>query len=222
MLPDPIRTSPLTPRYYWDDRTSQYHDQVTKRFVARLDVRKALDIAVKITMSDFRAIASQLQQGQMSLADFQLQGEALIKRIHVLEAAAARGGWAQMTASDWGWVGQRVRVQYDYWRNFMNDIATGKQRLDGRFLRRVDMYANAGRTTFEEMTRRMMRGKGMNYVRRVLGEAEHCHEGERPGCLEEEAKGWFEIDDPAYVPIGNATCLTGCQCTQIFASEIPA
>jgi hypothetical protein len=155
-----------------------------------------------------------LQAGEISLAEWQLAMEQEIKIIHTASAASARGGWAQMTQADWGWVGQRVRAQYAYLDRFTRQIAGGQQRLDGRALMRARMYAQAARATFQEMRRRYARiyKDGVTEERVLKPNAEHCEGGDnRPGCVELAALGRQPIG--TLPPIGAAQCLTFCLCT---------
>ena len=55
------------------------------------------------------------------------------------------------------------------------DIASGKQKLDGRLLMRARLYAKAARGTFEQMRRRWQRDdNGMTEERRALGPDRHA------------------------------------------------
>lgn len=129
-----------------------------------------------------------------------------IKTVHVANAVTAKGGWVQMEQSDWGRVGQRIRVQYDYANKFASEIRYGKQKLDGRFLQRADMYGSAGRATFEAERRADREENGMTEERNRLHPAEHCSQ-----CLEENTKGWVEIG--TLVPIGERLCRVNDHCT---------
>jgi hypothetical protein len=123
--------------------------------------------------------------------------------------AAARGGWAQMSQSDWGYTGALIKRQYQYLDRFALDIQTGKQRLDGRLLQRARMYGKAARSSYEQMRRREMVKLGKTEERRLLGPAEHC-----PGCLIEADKEWRPIGTLA--PIGSQECRTECKCYFVF------
>jgi hypothetical protein len=133
-----------------------------------------------------------------------------IKLAHTASAAAARGGWAQMSQSDWGAAGRMIRDQYDYLRNFADQIASGQQLLNGNALVRADLYADAARGTFEQMRRRYeQQQNGMQEERRVLGEADHCE-----GCLAQAELGWQPIG--TLDPIGAEECITRCHCTFFY------
>lgn len=208
------RQSELTPVFDWDERVGQYRNIRSGRFEPRLAVRNVLETAIRETRREMRQDAAALRDGSISLAEWQTRMLGQIKRLHITEAAAARGGWAQMSQADWGAVGQRIRFQYERLRNFANQIASGEQRLDGRFMFRVEMYANAGRGTYEESVRRFERVYHHRMLeRRVLGVADHCED-----CLDAAAEGWQPIGTlPA---IGDSVCLTNCHCTFEYADEL--
>jgi hypothetical protein len=135
-----------------------------------------------------------------------------MKLLHVGAAGVGRGGWAQMSQSDWGWTGQRLRQQYGFLRNFAHDIATGKQPMDGRLLARAGMYAEAARATQREMQRRTGMLVGRSQERNVLGAAEHCG-----GCLDATARGWVPIG--SLPPVGSRQCRSRCHC--VIETRLP-
>lgn len=209
----PISRSWLTHEFGWNESAGRYIDLTTGRFVPFEQVNQALEMQIAVSESNITLATQRLQAGQINLAEWQLAMEQEIKTIHVASSASARGGWAQMTQADWGWTGQRVREQYEYLRRFADQIASGKQPLNGRVLVRANMYAQAGRSTFQEMRRRYVRiYKGATQEARVLEpNAEHCEETEeRPGCLELAELGRQPIG--TLPKIGQATCLTFCRC----------
>jgi hypothetical protein len=114
-----------------------------------------------------------------------------------------------MSPADWGWTGQRLRQQYQWLDGFAQDLATGKQALDGTLAVRASLYAEASRATHREMERRQARLRGEQQEKNQLGAADHC-----PGCLEQTARGWQPIG--SLVPVGSRTCLARCHCSIAF------
>jgi len=204
-----IQSSTLTPEYVWNERAGRYASVVTGRFVSARNVKAALEGVVKASGDNITALSQSLLDGNITLAEWRAQMMVQVKTAHTAAAAAARGGWAQMSQSDWGAVGQLIKRQYQYLENFAQEIASGKQKLDGRLLTRAKMYAEAPRGTFEQIARRMAANKGMTEERRVLGFAEHCI-----GCTEQAALGWQPIGTLA--PIGSQECRSHCQCHYEF------
>lgn len=216
----PINRSWLTHNFGFNETAGRYIDLTTGRFVSFAEVNEALELQVTTSQGNIAVITEQLQAGSINLAEWQLAMESEIKVIHTASAASARGGWAQMTQADWGWVGQRVRAQYEFLNNFAAQISNGQQPLNGRALLRAKMYAQAGRSTFQEMRRRYTRiYKGAVTEQRILKpNAEHCEGGDdRPGCVELADMGRVPVG--TLPPIGAAQCLTFCLCIFRFFDE---
>lgn len=195
---------PLPPsRYRWSERANRYID-ANGRFVSRAFVRAEIDLALEAAQLRLAALAESLRVGGISLDAWIIEMRRAIKQVHLYSAAAARGGWAQMSQADYGRVGTLVREQYGYLENFANEIVDGLI-LDGRFLRRVALYGSAGRRTFHRVEQLEMQLRAMDEERSVLNPADHCEE-----CIAEAAKGWVPLG--TVIPIGERTCLTNCKC----------
>lgn len=176
------------------------------RFVPDSMVRAELDKALQASQKRMRTYSNKLRDGKMTVAEWQTGMMQEIKSTHLNSAALSKGGWGQMTQADYGRVGQQIRTQYDYLRNFANQIASGEQRLDGVFLRRADMYFEAGRGTYHEFERREMAIRGFDEEANILEPtARHCN-----GCLEQTARGWVPVG--SLIRIGARACLTRCRC----------
>lgn len=209
-LPIPIQTNALTSAYGFNETSGRYIDLATGRFVPFADVRDALESVMDTSAVRMHGLTQQLIDQQITLAEWQGGMMEQIKLSHTAAAASARGGWAQMSAADWGAAGRMVRDQYDFLRNFARQIADGTQALDGRALVRANMYGDAARGTFEAMRQRYeILVNGMEEEIRLLGEADHCN-----GCLDQAALGWQPIG--ILDPIGTEECLTNCHCTKKF------
>lgn len=193
------------PGFRYNAKAYSYVDE-RGRFLSRREVRDVLDNALANNGKIVRDLTQQLREGRISLADWQTGMAREIKNVHLYSAAAARGGWAQMTQADYGRAGQRIATQYRFLRGFAEDIASGKQPLNGRALERAAMYSEAGRNTFHHVEREEMEVRGMTEERSILHANDSCE-----GCLEEEAAGWQPIGEG--VPIGERDCLTRCKCT---------
>lgn len=200
-----VSVNELTPQYGWNANANRYVDLITGQFVSFVDVRNALEFNITASQSIMKALTQQLIDGTLSIADWQLDMMEQIKILHTSSAAAARGGWAQMTQSDWGFVGQKIRAQYEYLQNFALEIQNGKQLLNGSALVRAELYGQAGRGTYEDMRRRAEALlNGMTEEMRVLGEADHCED-----CLN-YAGTWAPIN--TLPRIGDSICIVNCHC----------
>ena len=209
----PIVTSPLTAEYGWNETSKRYIDLDTGQFVSFSSVRDALEETIDAAKSRMDSITQSLIDGNVTLEQWQRDMMSNIKVVNTASAASANGGWAQMTQSDWGFVGSQIKDQYKYLQNFANQIANGEQALDGRALVRAGMYGDAGRSTFEEMRRRSAIESGMDEGRRVLGSADHCDD-----CIEYASEGWMPAEDVP--PIGDSQCKTNCHCTIEYRNSV--
>lgn len=194
-------------RYRWNEASGRYIT-ANGRFVPQASVRRALDGALQRAQTRFVGIANDLRESRISLTEWERRMREAVKDVHLYSAAAARGGWAQMSAADFGRVGRIVRDQYTFLNRFAADIASGAP-LDGRFLQRVELYAQSGRRTFHLTERFLARARGMTEERSVLHPAEHC-----AVCVAEAARGWVPIGQ--LIPIGERTCLSRDQCSLEF------
>ena len=199
-------TLPLGTGFGWNATAHRYYDLTSGQFISSQTLADGLQSMMDTSAVNMNALTQQLIDNQISLSSWQASMMTEIKNTHVASSALANGGWAQMSQSDWGFVGSEIKAQYQYLANYANEIANGTQALDGRALVRSDLYADASNGTYWEMTSRGYMQDGFDEGRRVLESgADHCDD-----CLEYANEGWQPIDD---IPeIGNSQCLTRCRC----------
>lgn len=196
-------------RFAYDTKLARYRDLRTGRFLAHSTIRQAVDQVAKVGGDRMAAITGRLRSGVIDLPTWQVQMAGEIKTLHVTQATAAKGGKAQMSPADYGRVGAEVKKQYQYLARFAEDVASGKQTLDGRAENRARLYGEAGRGTFEDQRRHLWADKGAIEERRVLHAAEHCAD-----CVAAAGRGWSP--EGALPRIGASACRTRCKCTFTF------
>jgi hypothetical protein len=202
----------LTPQYLWNERAAQYSDRKTGRFVGRQVIRNQLDNVIDASSQVMRAISQQLRDGDIGLAEWQIQMMQQIKTTHLAGAAMQRGGWQQMTQADFGRVGQIVRREYDFLRTFAEQIANGEQKLDGTLARRAGLYGQQGRPTYLVFWDSTAAQRGFDEERSILQPAEHCTE-----CVSEAAKGFQPIGQ--MISIGSRICRSNDKCLKEFRNS---
>jgi len=111
-----------------------------------------------------------------------------------------------MTPADYGRAGQIIREQYGYLRGFANDIASGKQRLDGTLGVRAKLYTGAGRSTFYA-SKRANRRPEVTHVRSIRSARDSCVQ-----CVKLD-RVVFRIDDPTFPLPGHRICNHNCRCS---------
>lgn len=182
----------------WDNQAGRYRDQ-QGRFVARTIVTNARNQIVEDTQRRLRAISQQYSDGKISLADWQTQFKDIIKAAHSLAAGIAMGGKKNMTAKDWGRVGQMLRVQYEALNRFALQLEAGKRISLGR----VDHYAASVRSTFLNAER--LRQSSVAVGRWIRTKRESCDD-----CREQERRGIQLLS--TFPPIGSLRCRHRCGC----------
>jgi hypothetical protein len=210
--PPNFKANPLSPEYLWNEKALQYINRSTGRFVPRSEITEQLFKVTKQSSERMRAISQQLRDGNVSLADWQLQMMQEIKTTHLAGAAMQKGGWQQMTQADFGRVGQIVRREYGFLRDLANGIESGKIKLDGRILIRAAQYGQAGRETQLLFWNQKAADRGYDQERSVLNPAEHCNE-----CVDEAAKGWQALGE--MIPIGRRTCRANDRCDKWYRNS---
>jgi hypothetical protein len=205
----------LNPRYAWDRLSLRYRDTSTGRYVPRPDVMRALDSVNRRAASRMRALAADLQRGAITTKEFQQGMRAELRSLHAVSAAAAAGGFSQMTKADWGRVGARLKKEYTHLESFARDLSSGRLRITSGLVRsRAASYAANARVAFwRTMAGRMADTEQLVEARRQTGAVatEHCD-----GCVEQEALSWVPLDE--LEEIGSQECMQFCRCEVEFRS----
>jgi hypothetical protein len=197
------------PRFSYSTASKRYHDDVTGRFIGRVAVRNMLDDITDHSADRMKSWTDSLRSSQMSIPKWQELMAAEIKMLHMSFAAAANGGWDQMTSDDWGRVSDYVSEQYGYLQGFAEDIYTGAQASNGTMAVRATLYADAARVTYENERRILEVKSGSTEEKNLLGGSDHC-----PDCVEQTLAGWVPIN--SLIPMGARSCVSRCRCTIIY------
>jgi hypothetical protein len=192
-------------RFQWSEERGRYRDLRTGRYVSALEVRRAVDQTLRSIGQETRRMADDFRAGRISLDRFRLEMRARTREVHILSAAAARGGMNKMDARAWGQVGGVIAEQDRFIERFIGDIQSGRQPLNGQLNNRAAMYVEAGRTTHERAKREVQADQGMTEERNILRDAKHCGE-----CPELTQRGWVPIGT---LPLpGQRECSVNCRC----------
>jgi hypothetical protein len=192
--------------FAWDVVTQRYRDARSGQFASQRTVTMLLNRQITVAQKETRSLGQQLLDKKIDVTQWRDATRVQLKVIHATQAAKAVGSFDQMTQVEWGRVGGKLKFQFDRLENLANEVATGKQSLDGRFTQRVNMYAEAGRGTFAATEAETKQDSGKTEYRNILHPAEHCQ-----GCLDETAKGWVRIG--GLVPIGQRQCRVNDKCS---------
>jgi hypothetical protein len=192
------------PAYRWNAKAARWQAP-DGRFVPALAPRQALEGVILATQTEMLALSAQLQAHTISLAQWQGGMARLSKRLHVVAALAA-GGTGTFTPQQAGRLGAILKRQYRALDTLAQQIATGRQKLDGTLGNRTRLFAQAGRSTWEAIRGGAEIQAGKAQARRVRHVLDSC-----PGCITEAARGWVPVAEVA--PIGSQECRTWCKCS---------
>jgi hypothetical protein len=200
--------------YTWDAEVIRYRGP-SGAFVSQQAIKQALNTFVRRAQLEIQRLAREMTAGRIPIEEWQRQTANLIKSTHLANAAAAKGGWGQMTPADFGKVGQQLKLQYQHLRKFAKEAAAGSLTPED-IERRAGMYARSAagayeRARFDTFSAIAATGAKVE-MRNKLGQAEHCHTStKRVGCVEETARGWVSIGEMT-LP-GSRNCLSNCRCS---------
>lgn len=198
--------------YVWrPDRgvAGQFVHSGTGRVITAIAVRRELDRYLDVNGRQMRALALQLRNGNISLAQWELAMRRAIRNAHLNAIALQRGGWSQMTLADFQRAGAIIRDQFVYLKKFGLDIADGTQRMDGSLDWRANLYGQAPRNSFYQSLHANLPFE-VTHVRSIRHARDSCRD-----CIALNGV-WFVIGDPAYKLPGDRQCLHNCRCSESY------
>jgi hypothetical protein len=193
------------PGYTFDQRAMRYRHVPSGQFVSEHDVNEAMQQIIDAQILTLGLLGDRLRIGDIGLHDWQIGMANGIRLIHTLAAALAVGGFIRLDVETIRATEALVAQQLDYLAAFSVQIQIGDQPLNGTFMRRIAMYAEAGLGAAQEIRRGLAIRLGYDEERRVLGEADHCRD-----CVRAARLGWQPIG--TLPRIGASVCKTNCRC----------
>ncbi len=195
--------------FAWDKKSRRYRNTTTGVFISSLQFRNELDNVVDKFSARAKAVTVNLQTADIDIPIWQAEIARQIKDIHISFAAAANGGFDQMSASDWKRVSGKIDEQLQYLEKFAEDIYTGKQIQNNGMLSRAMLYMENARVTYEQERLRGEIEAGMTEESNLLAAGDNCN-----GCVDATLAGWQPIGTLA--PIGSRECQSKCRCNMIY------
>jgi hypothetical protein len=195
------------PDLRWSPGRGQYRDAATGQWLSRAAVRREVDASLANVTRLSDTLADDLRAGRISLNQWREEMRAVIKHTQMGAAEIANGGRAQMAPQSWGATGQKIRAQYIYLENWVEQLKAGLP-VDNRVEGRARQYIRAARTSFIAAEAQDMAAKGW-LARNVTTAAESCAE-----CLAEEAKGLVPVNQLS-TP-GTRICRGACKCFLVY------
>jgi hypothetical protein len=217
--------SKAAPGFTYDRKSRRYRGP-NGRFVSESRILEIVENEITARAERMQSAGRALSEGRITLERFGEMLRAEIRTGHLAGGVIGRGGFAQMAPRDNLWIGRRIQFDLQKANAFLRDIAKGKYGregalLDGRFLNRLDQYAQSGYATQVEMTVRVAEGAGAKLVMRILKPGDNCKTGKsRIGCVEAARRGPVPIGSARDVPHGQCTCLRRCRCRRVTDLDV--
>ena len=175
--------------------------------------RAVLDPTFTAVSREAVTLATSVQTGAVDVGYYQLQMADLVRFTHLAGAGAAVGGLQALTLADVALAEVARQLQLGYLLQLAQGLASGEILADGRFLRRSQMYIDAGRGTYYDVAEQGFARQGFDRVRSVRSARDSCVE-----CIYFDGRE-FEIGDPSYKKPGRRICLSSCLCYEEYVSS---
>lgn len=129
-----------------------------------------------------------------------------MKSLHLRAGLLGSGGKNNVSSKAYGAIGNRLREEYGFLREFISEIKDGQMTSD-RIVWRTGLYAKAAISTRSRAELIDRQNQGIVYAKRFLEPgANHC-----PSCPNYERRQWTPIEE--IVPVGYlCECRRNCRC----------
>jgi hypothetical protein len=180
--------------FYYNAKTNRYHYASGDRkneFIGAACVRELMRDYYDSRKADAREINRKLFDREISVGDWEVRQAELIKKVFIQAYKIGNpqlGSNRSTDPSDYGRIGNKLKDQYGYLRNFSGEILEGKL-SESQINARVDQYLDAANWAYEEGRRLTHARGGWPWEKRVMSPmAEHCS-----SCPGYAALGWQKI-----------------------------
>jgi hypothetical protein len=198
-----VLSSRMDAAWSYDRNTGRYRDERGK-FLSQASVQKLVDGRIDKLEASLKRFTRMLSNGSITLDQWQGSVREAIKAAHIQAAIIGHGGKAGMGSAEYGRVGQRLRLEYDFLANFASDLLGGRVSAP-MALARIGLYAQSVRGSYWLGAEIRQQEQGYSLMRRILDEqAKHCED-----CLRYAARGVVPIGS---VPLPGQRCECGARC----------
>jgi hypothetical protein len=205
-----------TRQYTYDQATMEYYEITggRKRKIPYTSIKMDVNAFANEIQMQQRTLMANMLNGVISPQEWYDQSARLMKLSYYAIITIARGGEGDMDEQESYWWLLLLLALFFLLNGTAEGIADGTIKISGRLAVNHGLRGGAVRTLFEDWRVLHAQREGYTEARRFLTPAEHCEETDRPGCLEEAAKGWMPIEK--FVPLGATTCRDNCRCYARF------
>jgi hypothetical protein len=189
------------------------------RFLSKAAVEALVDGRIKKLNGQLQDFTKRLIAGDITIDQWQGSVREALKPAHLQAAMIGAGGKQSLSQSDYGRIGQRLRIEYAYLQNFASDLL-GKRVSAPMALARIGLYAESVRGSYWEGTTIRREKEGYSLMRRILDpQAQHCSD-----CVGYAARGIVSIGSLP-MPGQRCECRSRCKClveySRMFAPPVP-
>lgn len=201
--------------YVYDRDRRIYTNTKTGREITEQQIRRYVRKVSDESSRRMRKSTQQLIAGAIMLTVWYSRMRDLMKALYKTIWILSIGGFVFDDDTQRNLFYLFVLLQFNYFDNFTEQVYSGLQPLNGFAMTRAGMYAGYGNGMWQNIFLNRAEADGYTEARRVLGPNEdHCREGDRPGCIEEAARGWMAIR--LMVPISDTQCYSNCMCRIVY------
>jgi len=198
-----VLSSRMDAAWSYDRNTGRYRDERGK-FLSQASVQKLVDGRIDKLEASLKRFTRMLNDKSITLDQWQGSVREAIKAAHIQAAIIGHGGKAGMGSAEYGRVGQRLRLEYDFLANFASDLLGGRVSAP-MALARIGLYAQSVRGSYWLGAEIRQQEQGYSLMRRILDDqAKHCED-----CLRYAARGTVPIGS---VPLPGQRCECGARC----------
>jgi hypothetical protein len=194
-------------RFSFDPATRRYRNLETGRLVSGATVDNLALTQIDRFKQRLMDVTAGLFKDDISLGTWEKTVAGLLKTLHIQQHKLGVGN---MTQRDYGIVGNKLRSEYRFLRNFSADIAFGRL-SENQIRARLAQYANAAWGSYQRGKREGFTRAGIRWEKRLLNSKVPCKD-----CPGYAYAGWVPA---GFLPnIGeNCECQSNCKCTLIYS-----
>lgn len=113
-------------RWVFDARTGRYRNELTGRFLPAARIQEMRDTLLAAAALRVVGLADDLERGKLDVGAWEREMRDAIKLIFGAQYVFGRGGLNAMQAADWLLLGELVKQQHQFLRDFADDVVAGK------------------------------------------------------------------------------------------------
>ena len=183
------------------------------QFASKAQVEALTERYIGRSKDKISDLADLLLSKAINVSTFERAVANQLKEAHINSYALGKGGVKQLTQRDYGIMGAELKKEYQYLRNFSQEILQGKLSPD-QIRSRLSMYADALHGSRELGALEGHRAAGYIWEKRSLHSSESCAD-----CIRYQGQGWMPLGTLPN-PGDRCRCRSRCRCSKSFSKEL--